>query len=125
MSNDDVFSAMSRRSLLATATAAGAAVASNANAATTAGATDQPVGANSNFGKGADDKALRASWKQFCRRLEEAGDRVFKGYNPASPTMRADGYRFLMQNLGQSFMLGYETKDTKYPFIHTFCSPFL
>jgi hypothetical protein len=76
------------------------------------------------FGDCHDDEALRASWKQFCRRLEEAGDQAFKDYNPPSPALRADAFRSLMQNLGQAWQLAYETKDTQFPFIHAFEGPF-
>src|SRR5262249_32637747 len=121
MSQDDFTAELTRRMLLAAATIAGASAASGASLA-----ADKPAAApNANFGQGKDDKGLRDAWRLFCRRLEEAGDRVFKGYNPPSQLMRADGFRFLQQNLGQAFMLAYETKDTKYPVIHTFCSPFL
>ena len=76
------------------------------------------------FGDCRDDEVLRAAWKEFCRRLEEAGERVFKEYNPPTPLHRADGFRFLMQNLGQALDLAYETKDTRFPVIHAFNSPF-
>ena len=71
-----------------------------------------------------EDEALRSAWKQFCRNLEEAGDRVFKEHNPATSLHRADGFRFLTQNLGQAFDLALETRNTQYPVIHAFCSPF-
>jgi hypothetical protein len=71
-----------------------------------------------------DDAALQGAWKDFCRRLEAAGDKVFKDYNPATPESRADGFRFLTQNLGQAFDLAYETKDPRYPVIHPFNTPF-
>jgi hypothetical protein len=73
---------------------------------------------------GCDDQALAAAWTDFCRKLETAGGRVFKDYNPPEPLNRADGFRFLMQNLGQAFDLAYETKDTAYPVIHAFNTPF-
>lgn len=75
------------------------------------------------FGASNDDPALRAAWQLFCSRLQEAGDRVFKDYNPAAPLHRADAFRFLTQNLGQAFDLALETKDTKYPALHAFCGP--
>jgi hypothetical protein len=75
------------------------------------------------FGAGPDDAALRAAWQEFCTRLQEAGERVFKDYNPAAPLHRADAFRFLTQNLGQAFDLALETKDTKYPALHAFCGP--
>jgi hypothetical protein len=76
------------------------------------------------FGDCRDDEALRAAWKTFCERLQQAGDRVFKDYNPPSPLHRADAFRFLTQNLGQAFDLALETKDTRFPVIHTFVTPF-
>jgi hypothetical protein len=76
------------------------------------------------FGDSRDDAALRAAWKVFCDRLQEAGDRVFKDYNPPTPLHRADAFRFLTQNLGQAFDLALETKDTRFPVLHAFCTPF-
>jgi len=76
------------------------------------------------FGDGPDDEALRAAWRVFCERLQAAGDRVFKDYNPAAPLHRADAFRFLTQNLGQAFDLALETRDTRFPVIHAFSTPF-
>lgn len=76
------------------------------------------------FGDCRDDEALRAAWRLFCERLQAAGERAFKDYNPAVSRHRADAFRFLTQNLGQAFDLALETKDTKYPVIHAFCTPF-
>lgn len=76
------------------------------------------------IGDCSDDLALRAAWKEFCRRLEQAGDDVFKESNPALPLHRADAFRFLTQNLGQAFDLALETRNTQYPVIHQFCTPF-
>jgi Protein of unknown function (DUF1214) len=76
------------------------------------------------YGDHPEDEALSSAWKQFCRSLEEAGERVFKQHNPATTLHRADGFRFLTQNLGQAFDLALETKNTQFPVIHSFCSPF-
>jgi hypothetical protein len=76
------------------------------------------------FGDYRGDAALRAAWKDFCQRLEAAGDKVFKDYNPATSVNRADGFRFMAQNLGQAFDLGFETKDPRWPEIHPFNTPF-
>jgi hypothetical protein len=76
------------------------------------------------FGDCPDDESLRTAWRLFCARLQEAGERAFKNFNPAVPRQRADAFRFLTQNLGQAFDLALETKDTKYPVIHAFCTPF-
>lgn len=76
------------------------------------------------FGDSRDDEKLQSAWKEFCERLQQAGERVFKDSNPAAPLHRADAFRFLTQNLGQAFDLALETKDTRYPAVHTFCTPF-
>lgn len=75
------------------------------------------------FGDSPVDKDLKAAWADFCDQLKSAGDRVFKDFNPATPLQRVDGFRYLTQNLSQAFDLALETKDTKYPMVHTFCSP--
>jgi len=76
------------------------------------------------FGDHPDDAALRAGWQDFCRKLEAAGECAFSDDIPATGLHRADALRFLTQNLGQAFDLSLETKNTQYPVIHAFCSPF-
>jgi hypothetical protein len=75
------------------------------------------------FGDGEHDAALQGAWHEFCDRLRAAGDLVFKDTNPANPLQRADGFRYLTQNLGQAFDLALETKDTRFPMVHAFCAP--
>jgi Protein of unknown function (DUF1214) len=75
------------------------------------------------YGDGPDDAALRSAWTEFCARLQRAGEQVFKDANPASGAQRVDAFRFLTQNLGQAFDLSLETRDTRYPALHTFCGP--
>lgn len=70
-----------------------------------------------------DDAALREAWGRFCAQLRDAGEQAFKPHNPANPLQRADAFRFLTQNLGQAFDLALETKDTRYPMLHAFCTP--
>jgi len=75
------------------------------------------------FGDSPHDEALRKAWATFCERLQAAGDLVFKDHNPPTPLHRADAFRFLTQNLGQAFDLALETKNTKFPELHAFCTP--
>lgn len=75
------------------------------------------------FGDNEHDHALREAWHDFCDRLKAAGDLVFKDTNPSNGLQRADGFRYLTQNLGQAFDLALETHDTRYPVIHPFCAP--
>jgi hypothetical protein len=75
------------------------------------------------YGDSPFDKVLSEAWDRFCERLKAAGGRVFKDVNPASALQRVDGFRYLTQNLSQAFDLALETKDTRYPALHVFCSP--
>jgi hypothetical protein len=75
------------------------------------------------FGDCTDDKSLHDAWGSFCDKLKAAGDKVFKDYNATTPLQRADGFRFLTQNLGQAFDLALETKDPRFPMLHAFCNP--
>ncbi|OBG99698.1 hypothetical protein A5696_18705 [Mycobacterium sp. E2699] len=75
------------------------------------------------FGDGPDDAALDRAWSEFCERLKTAGSQAFKDLNATSGLQRADAFRFLTQNLGQAFDLALETRDTRYPAMHAFCSP--
>lgn len=75
------------------------------------------------YGDHPDDDLLRTAWKNFCSRLENAGDEIFKDHNPATVENRIDALRFLTQNLGQAFDLALETRDTRYPQLHDFCNP--
>jgi len=75
------------------------------------------------FGDSPSDRLLQDAWRSFCRQLEAAGERAFKDDNPATPLHRADAFRFLTQNLGQAFDLALETRDTRYPMLHPFCTP--
>ena len=76
------------------------------------------------FGDCADDGPLREAWRHFCQQLQSAGDEAFKDFNAPTGLQRADAFRYLTQNLGQAFALALETKNTRYPVIHSFCSPF-
>jgi hypothetical protein len=75
------------------------------------------------YGDSPFDEDLKEAWDRLCDRLRAAGDLVFKDVNPATELQRADGFRYLTQNLSQAFDLALETKDTRYPALHVFCSP--
>lgn len=75
------------------------------------------------YGDHPSDDTLRSAWKSFCAQLENAGNEIFKDYNPATAECRVDALRFLTQNLGQAFDLALETRDTRYPELHAFCNP--
>jgi hypothetical protein len=75
------------------------------------------------YGDCPDDEALLQQWSEFCDRLKLAGQLVFKDANPPRAVHRADGFRYLAQNLGQAFGLALETRDTKYPQLFAFSHP--
>lgn len=75
------------------------------------------------YGDDPADEPLMTAWRAFCTRLEQAGERVFKEQNPATPLHRADGFRYLTQNLGQAFDLALETRNARFPIFHRFASP--
>ncbi|WP_317929908.1 hypothetical protein [Halioxenophilus sp. WMMB6] len=75
------------------------------------------------FGDNPCDPLLQDAWRAFCSQLQQAGEQVFKESNPSNALQRADGFRFLTQNLGQAFDLALETKNSRYPALHPFCSP--
>jgi hypothetical protein len=75
------------------------------------------------YGDSPFDKPLYDEWSHFCDRLKDAGMRVFKDANPPNALQRADGFRYLTQNLSQAFDLALETKNTQYPRLLAFCSP--
>lgn len=72
---------------------------------------------------GPDDAILYGAWRRFCEQLSAAGEFAFKDLNPQAPVYRVDALRFLTQNLGQAFDLALETRDTRYPALHTLCNP--
>src|SRR5438477_1363702 len=72
---------------------------------------------------GPSDEPLLRAWNEFCERLMQAGQKVFKDANPADPPARADAFRLLTQNLSQAFPLALETRDPAYPQIHYFTTP--
>ena len=65
------------------------------------------------FGDGDDDAALRAA----------RANTSSKTPTPSRGEQRVDAFRFLTQNLGQAFDLALETRDPRYPALHTFCGP--
>ncbi len=75
------------------------------------------------YGDAPVDRDLKEAWIGFCDRLKSAADLVFKDINPPTALQRVDGFRYLTQNLSQAFDLALETRDTRYPALHVFCSP--
>jgi hypothetical protein len=123
VSHENDLGELSRRGLMA---AIGVGVSAMGGAAAAAPRAPAPAGlpAGTNFGQAPGDAQLMDAWTEFCKRLEQTGRNLFKASIPPDPRVRADAFRFILQNLGQSFALGFETKNTRYPVIQTFCTPF-
>ena len=75
------------------------------------------------YGDGPLDEALARAWRQFCDKLQDAGQQIFKPENPGDPLQRVDALRFLTQNLGQAFDLALETRNAAFPLLHPFVTP--
>lgn len=67
------------------------------------------------FGDGQDDELLRTSWHQFCDRLKEAGDLVFRDTAPNNPVTRATGMRQLARNISLALQFSLENHDPEFP----------
>jgi hypothetical protein len=75
------------------------------------------------YGDNPNDQALRDGWRQFCERIKEAGDYIFKDESGASDGERTNAFRYLTQNLSQAFDIFLENRDDRYPNLHGFCGP--
>jgi hypothetical protein len=75
------------------------------------------------YGDNAHDAQLRDGWYEFCDRIKEAGDHLFKPESGSSDGERTNAFRHLTQNLSQAFDLFLENRDDRYPSLHQFCGP--
>jgi len=67
------------------------------------------------YGDGPDDEALRAGWHDFCDRLKQAGDLVFRDTAPRNPVSRATGIRQLARNISLGLQFALENDDPRFP----------
>ncbi len=67
------------------------------------------------FGDDQDDDTLRAGWDDFCERLKQAGDLVFRDTAPRNPVARATGMRQLARNVALALQLQLENRDPRFP----------
>ncbi len=64
---------------------------------------------------GADREAPGEAWRQFCRRLEKAGDLVFNAEVAGTPIDQVEGYRYLSRLLRIALEMHMENADTDFP----------
>ena len=62
-----------------------------------------------------DDERLRAAWADFCSRLQEAGELVFRDTAPATPLDRATGFRYLARYVTKALHEKLEFDDPEHP----------
>jgi len=67
------------------------------------------------YGDDPDDEHLRASWHDFCDRLKDAGDLVFRDTAPKNPVTRATGMRQLARNISLALQFELENRDARHP----------
>lgn len=67
------------------------------------------------FGDGVDDEELRSGWHDFCDRLKDAGDLVFRDTAPSNAVSRATGMRQLARNISLALQFELENKDPEFP----------
>lgn len=64
---------------------------------------------------GTDRDAPAEAWRQFCRRLEKAGDLVFNAEVAGTPIDQAEGYRYLSRLLRIALDMHVENADADFP----------
>ena len=62
-----------------------------------------------------DDERLRAAWADFCSRLQDAGELVFRDTAPATPLDRATGFRYLARYVTKALHEKLEFDDPEHP----------
>ena len=69
------------------------------------------------------DDELREAWYAFCDGLKESGDFLFQDAVPASPTERAESFRYLTQAIALGFEFHVENEDPTHPYLQRYFSP--
>ncbi|MDP6978135.1 MAG: DUF1214 domain-containing protein [Myxococcota bacterium] len=75
------------------------------------------------YGDGPDDQELRDGWHDFCEKLKQAGDVVFRDTAPSNAVTRATGMRQLARNISLALQLEFENRDPRYPEILHYFDP--
>ena len=75
------------------------------------------------FGDCPEDPALRQTWHDFCDRLKEAGDLVFRDTAPTDPLDRAVGLRYLARNIALGLTFEFENNDPRHPELMQYFNP--
>lgn len=75
------------------------------------------------YGDHPDDPALREGWHDFCEKLKQAGDIVFRDTAPNNGVTRATGMRQLARNISLALQLEFENADPQHPEILHYFDP--
>jgi len=61
------------------------------------------------------DSHLRQTWTEFCDKLKDAGELIFRDTAPATPLDRATGLRYIARNISLALAFELENKDPLNP----------
>lgn len=75
------------------------------------------------YGDGPDDGSLREGWHDFCDKLKQAGDIVFRDTAPTNAVTRATGMRQLARNVSLALQFELENRDPRFPEILHYFDP--
>lgn len=70
-----------------------------------------------------DDIALRQTWHDFCDRLKDAGELIFRDTAPNTALDRAVGLRYLARNIGLGLAFELENSDPLHPELMQYFNP--
>jgi len=69
------------------------------------------------------DNELRQTWHDFCDRLKQAGELVFRDNAPDTPLDRAVGLRYLARNISLGLAFELENSDPSHPELMQYFNP--
>ncbi len=67
------------------------------------------------YGDSPHDQTLKRAWEEFCDRLKEAGELVFRDPAPSTPLDRAAGFEYLSRQIGRGLDVALEHNDPLHP----------
>lgn len=75
------------------------------------------------YGDCPDDPALRQTWHEFCDKLKDAGELIFRDTAPHTTLDRTVGLRYLARNIALGLAFELENNDTQHPELMQYFNP--
>lgn len=75
------------------------------------------------YGDCPDDQQLRETWSEFCDRLKQAGELIFRDTVPATTLDRTVGLRYLARNIALGLTFELENNDPEHPELMQYFNP--